>query len=149
MQGGLHTRILLDLVKDIVFRVHFLPRKHHELEGQIGGRKPTCPALARLVPCIAADFLDVGGVDLHFFGRHGRKWHTCNVENPITLIRDVVSDWKEGYDDRYLSLGIAVVDCVDEAVGAKGIAKLWCELSATLGSVRFGQVDDREISKIH
>jgi len=42
-----------------------------------------------------------------------------------------------------------MVDCVDEAVGAKGIAKLWCELDATLRSVGFGQVDDREISEIH
>ena len=42
-----------------------------------------------------------------------------------------------------------MVDCVDEAVGAKGITKLWCELSTPFGSVRFGQVNDREISEIH
>ena len=45
---------------------------------------------------------------------------------------------RKGSDERYLSLGIAMVDCADEAVGTKGIAKLWCELSASLGSVRFG-----------
>ena len=39
-----------------------------------------------------------------------------------------------------------MVDCVDEAVGTKGIAKLWCEPSAFSG---FGQVDDGGISEIH
>jgi len=106
MQDGLHTHILLDLVKSIVFCVQLLPRKHHELEGQIGRRKSTYPAPARLVPCIAADLLDVGGVDFHFFGRHNRKRHICNVENPITVILNV-SDWKEKCDERYLSLGIS------------------------------------------
>ena len=42
-----------------------------------------------------------------------------------------------------------MVDCVDEAVGAKGVTELWYELSASLGSVRFRQIDDREISEIH
>ena len=52
-------------------------------------------------------------------------------------------------DERYLSFGIAMVDCVDKAIGAKGIAKLRCELGASLGSVCFGEVDDREIGEIH
>ena len=56
---------------------------------------------------------------------------------------------RKGNDERYLSLCIAVVDCVDEAVDTKGIAKLWCELGASLGSVRFGEIDDGEISEIH
>ena len=43
----------------------------------------------------------------------------------------------------------AVVDGVDEAVCAKGIAKLWCELGTALGCVSFGQIDDREIGEIH
>lgn len=42
-----------------------------------------------------------------------------------------------------------MVDRIHEAVGAKGIAKLWRELSTTFGSVRIGEVDNREISKIH
>ena len=42
-----------------------------------------------------------------------------------------------------------MVDYIDKAVGAKGIAKLWCEFGASLGCVRFGQVDDGEISEIH
>ena len=54
-----------------------------------------------------------------------------------------------GNNHRYLSLGVAMVDCVDEAVGTKGIAKLWCELGTALGCVSFGQIDDREIGEIH
>ena len=42
-----------------------------------------------------------------------------------------------------------MVDCVDETIGAKGIAKLRCELGASLESVCFGEVDDREIDEIH
>ena len=42
-----------------------------------------------------------------------------------------------------------MVDCVDETIGAKGIAKLRCELGTSLGSVRFGEVDDRKIGEIH
>lgn len=42
-----------------------------------------------------------------------------------------------------------MVDYIDKAVGAKGIAKLWCEFGASLGCVRFGQVDDGKISEIH
>ena len=86
MQDALHTRVLFHLVKDTVFCAHFLPRKHHELEGQIGRRKSTCPVPARLEPSIVAKFLDAGGVDLHFFGWHDRKRHICDVKNPITLI---------------------------------------------------------------
>ena len=42
-----------------------------------------------------------------------------------------------------------MVDCVDEAVGTKGIAKLWCKLGAPLRRVCFGQIDDCEVSEIH
>ena len=31
---------------------------------------------------------------------------------------------KKGSEEGYLNLGIAMVDCIDEAVGAEGIAKL-------------------------
>ena len=56
---------------------------------------------------------------------------------------------RKGVDERYLSFCIAMVDCVDETIGAKGIAKLRCELGTSLGSVRFGEVDDRKIGEIH
>jgi hypothetical protein len=117
--------ILLNLVPDIVLCIHLLPRSGMNWRDRLG-RKYTCPVPTRLVPNIVADFPKVGGVELLFFRGHSRKWHICDVEYPIAL-----------------SLGIAMVDCIDEAVGMKGIAKLWCELSASLGSVRFGQVDDR------
>ena len=54
-----------------------------------------------------------------------------------------------GRDKRYLSLGIPMVNCVYEAIGAKGIAKLWCELRASFRSVCFGQIDDDKISKVN
>lgn len=42
-----------------------------------------------------------------------------------------------------------MVDRVEEAVGAKSVAKLRCELGTSLWGVCFGQVDDGEISKVH
>jgi hypothetical protein len=53
------------------------------------GKESTRPEPKRLVPSIVTGFLDVGGVDLHFFGRHSCKRHMSNVENPITLIHKV------------------------------------------------------------
>lgn len=42
-----------------------------------------------------------------------------------------------------------MVDRVDEAVGAQGVAKLWCELGASFDSVSFREVDDCKISETH
>ena len=106
--------------------------------GRDWGRESTCPVPARLVPGKETAFLQVGSVDLHFFGRDGRKGYICNVENPIALIGKMRINRKEERDKEYLRLGIPVVDCVDEAVGAKAIAKLQCELSPTLWGVGFG-----------
>ena len=44
---------------------------------------------------------------------------------------------------------ITMVDRVDEAVGAQGVAKLWCELGASFDSVSFREVDDCKISETH
>ena len=51
--------------------------------------------------------------------------------------------------NRHLSLGIPVIDCIEEAVGPKSIAKLRRELCTPIWGACFGQVDDREISEVH
>ena len=53
------------------------------------GRGSTCPVPTRFVPRKVANFINVAGVDLHFFGRYDRKRHIRNVKNPIALIREV------------------------------------------------------------
>ena len=60
-----------------------------------------------------------------------------------------MTDWKKRKDGGYLGLRITMVDRVDEAVGAQGVAKLWCELSASFDSVSFREVDDCKISETH
>ena len=50
MQYELRTRILLNLVQDIVLCIHCLPRKRHEPEGQIWEENLLAQNLSGLYP---------------------------------------------------------------------------------------------------
>lgn len=49
----------------------------------------------------------------------------------------------------YLSLAETVVDDVQEPVGAHRLGHSRCELGASLGSARLGEVDDGEVGPVN